>query len=38
MGHYTPSEAIATLIYRYAERIDAGDFAVTKTGHRAPSM
>jgi ketosteroid isomerase-like protein len=27
MGHYTPSEAIATLIYRYAERIDAGDFA-----------
>ena len=27
MGHHTPSEAIAALIYRYAERIDAGDFA-----------
>jgi ketosteroid isomerase-like protein len=27
MGHHTPSEAITTLIYRYAERIDAGDFA-----------
>jgi ketosteroid isomerase-like protein len=27
MGHFTPSEAVATLIYRYAERIDAGDFA-----------
>jgi ketosteroid isomerase-like protein len=27
MGHYTPSEAVATLIYRYAELIDAGDFS-----------
>jgi 3-phenylpropionate/cinnamic acid dioxygenase small subunit len=27
MGHHTPSEAISTLIYLYAERIDAGDFA-----------
>jgi hypothetical protein len=25
--HGTPSEAITTLIYTYAERIDAGDFA-----------
>jgi uncharacterized protein (TIGR02246 family) len=27
MGQYTPSEAVARLIYRYAERIEAGDFA-----------
>jgi ketosteroid isomerase-like protein len=27
MDHQTPGEAIANLIYSYAERIDAGDFA-----------
>jgi ketosteroid isomerase-like protein len=27
MDHHTPSERIATLLYTYAERIDAGDFA-----------
>jgi 3-phenylpropionate/cinnamic acid dioxygenase small subunit len=27
MDHHTPSEHIARLIYTYAERIDAGDFA-----------
>jgi ketosteroid isomerase-like protein len=27
MDHHTPSEHVARLIYTYAERIDAGDFA-----------
>jgi ketosteroid isomerase-like protein len=27
MDHHTPSERVARLIYTYAERIDAGDFA-----------